>query len=46
VIARPPEKVGFGHGAAFGSEAGTVMRCGPLEKRALRSFGLIPLLAA
>jgi len=45
VIARPSVKVGFGHGAAFGSEAGRVMRCGPFERRALRSSGLIPLLA-
>ena len=46
VIARPPVKAGFGHGAAFGSETGRVMRCGTLERRALHSSGLIPLLAA
>ena len=46
MIARPSVKVGFGHGAAFGSEPGRAMRCRPLERRAPSSYGLIPLPAA
>ena len=41
MIARASVKAGFGHGAAFRIEAGRAM-----ERRALRSYGLIPLLAA